>query len=69
MALSKESSYLTTFATMFGRYRYVHIPMGASLNSDCFQHKMDHPIFSPIAQCCGITDDLVFYGYPEQDHD
>ena len=47
MALSKESSYLTTFATMFGRYRYVHVPMGASLSSDCFQYKMDQ-IFSQI---------------------
>ena len=31
MALSKESSYLTTFATMFSRYRYVHVPVGARL--------------------------------------
>ena len=68
MILSKESSYLTTFASMFGRYRYVHVPMGASLSSDCFQYKMDQ-IFSPIAQCCGIANDLIIYGYSEKDHD
>ena len=46
MALSKESSYLTTFSAMFMRYRYVHVPMGASLSSDCFQYKIDQ-IFGP----------------------
>ena len=68
MALSKESSYLTIFATMFGRYRYVHISMGNSLSSDCFQYKMDQ-IFGPIAQYCSIADDIVIYGYSEEDHD
>ena len=68
MWLSKESSYMTTFATMFSRYRYVHIPMGASLSSDCFQYKM-YQIFGPIPQSCGITNDLVIYSYSEMDHD
>ena len=68
MVLGKESSYLTTFAAMFGRYRNFCIPMGASLSSDCFQYKMDE-IFSPIAQCCLMTDDLVIYSYSEEDHD
>ena len=68
MALSKESSYLTTFATMFSIYRYVHIPMGASLSSDCFQYKMDQ-IFGLIAQCCSIANDLLIYGDSEEDHD
>ena len=68
MTLSKKSSYLTTFATMIGRYRYVRVSMGASLSSDCFQHKMDQ-IFGPIEQCCGITHDLVIYGYTLEDHD
>ena len=58
MTLSKESSYLTTFATMFGRYQYVRVPMGASLSSDCFWYKMDQ-IFRTIADCCEIVDDSV----------
>ena len=68
MTLSKESSYLTTFATMFQRYQYVRVPMGASLSRDCFQYKMDQ-IFGPIVQCCGITDGLVIYSYSEENHD
>ena len=67
MALSKESSYLTTFATMFCRHRYVHVPMGPNLSSDCFQYKIEQ-IFGPIPQCCGITNDLVIYGYSKEDH-
>ena len=68
MVLSKESSYLTTFATMFGRYRYVCLPMGASLSSDCFQYKMDQ-IFSLIAQSFGNADDLAIFSYSKEDHD
>ena len=68
MTLSKKSSYLTSFATMFGRYRYIRVPMGASLSSNCFQYKMDQ-IFGPIEQYCGITDDLIIYGYTLEDHD
>ena len=68
MTPSKESSYVTTFATMFGRYQYVRVPMGASLSSDYFQYKMDQ-IFGPIKQCCRIADDLVIYSYSEKDHD
>ena len=67
MVLSKESSHLTTFATMLGICRYSYVPMGASLSSDCFQYKMDK-IFSLIAQCCGITDGLVIYGYSKEEH-
>ena len=52
MTLSMKSSYLTTFATMFGRYRYVTVPMGASLSSDCFQYKMDQ-VLGPVEQCYG----------------
>ena len=68
MLLNKHSSYLTTFATMYGRFRNVHVPMGASLSSDCFQYKMDE-IFGPIKQCCDIADNLIVFGYSEEDHD
>ena len=68
MILSRKSSYLTTFNTMFRRYRYVRVPMGASLNSDCFQYKMDI-ISGPIEQFCGITDDLEIFAFTLEDHD
>ena len=30
-----------TFGTPFGRYRYLRMPMGASLSSDIYQYKVD----------------------------
>ena len=42
--------------------------MEESLSRNCFQYKMDQ-IFGPIEQCCGITDDLIIYGYILEDHD
>ena len=35
--LDEESSKLTTFGTPFERYRYLRMPMGASLSSDIYQ--------------------------------
>ena len=39
--LDNDSSKLTTFGTPFGRYRYLRMPMGASLSSDVYQYKVD----------------------------
>ena len=35
--LDTESSKLTTFGTPFGRYRYLRMPMSASLSSNIYQ--------------------------------
>ena len=42
--------------------------MDASLSSDIYQYKVDE-IFEDIPQCVGITDDIVIFGYNDQDHD
>ena len=39
--LDEQSSYLTTFNTNFGRYRYTVMPFGAKVAGDVFQHKLD----------------------------
>ena len=39
--LDEESSKLTTFGTPFSRYRYLRMPLGASLSSDVYQYKVD----------------------------
>ena len=39
--LDSDSSKLMTFGTPFGRYRYLRMPMGASLSSDVYQYKVD----------------------------
>ena len=36
--LDKESSLLTTFNTLYGRYCNLHLPMGVNLSSDVYQY-------------------------------
>ena len=62
LSLTKRASLLTTFGTMYGRYCYLRVPMGASLSSDVYQFKVDE-IFQDIPQCEGIANDIVIFGY------
>ena len=66
LGLTERALLLTTFDTMYGRYCYLRVPMGASLSSDIYQYKVDK-IFKDIPQCIGIADDIVIFGY--NDHD
>ena len=66
LGLIERVSLLTTFGTMYGRYCYLRVPMGASLSSDVYQYKVDE-IFEDISQCIGIADDIIIFGY--NDHD
>ena len=70
LKLDKKSSYLTTFACQFGRYRYKHLPFGAALVGDMFQHKIDK-IFNDIPNVFGIVDNILVVGYDKDgtDHD
>ena len=68
--LDEEYSKLTTFGTPFGRYRYLKMPMGASLSSDVYQYKVDGHL-EHIENCVAITDDIIAFGYNPDgtDHD
>ena len=55
--LDKESSKLTTFGTPCGQYRYLRMPMGASLSSDIYQYKVDGRL-EEIDHCIAIADYL-----------
>ena len=68
LSLTKKASLLTAFGTIYGRYSYLRVPMGASLSSDVYQFKIDE-IFEDISQCVGIADDIVIFGYDDHDHD
>ena len=68
LSFTRKASLLTTFGTMYGRYCYLRVPMGASLSSDLYQYKVDE-IFEDISQCVGIADDIVIFGYDDHDHD
>ena len=68
--LDEESSKLTTFGTLFGRYRYLKMPMGASLSSDVYQYKVDGHL-EHIENCVAIADDIIAFGFNPDgtDHD
>ena len=68
LSLTRKASLLTMFGTMYGHYCYLRVPMDASLSSDVYQFKIDK-IFEDISQCVGIADDIVIFGYDDDDHD
>ena len=60
--LDEESSKLTTFGMPFGRYRYLRMPMGASLSSDVYQYKVNGHLEN-IENCVAIVDDIIAFGF------
>ena len=70
LSLTEQSSYYTTFSTMFGRYRWLKLPFGLSCAGDLFQAHLDK-IFSDLPGLCSIADDMLIYGHNPagRDHD
>ena len=68
IGLDKESSYLTTFSTIFGRYHYLVMPYGSIDRQDAFQSKMDQ-ILEGLEGVVSITDDIIVHGVTEEQHD
>ena len=66
--LDQISSYLTTFNTPFGRYRYLRLPFGLKSSQDEFQRKMDE-CFENFDGVCVIVDDIIMYGTSREEHD
>lgn len=66
--LDEESSYLTTFNSPFGRYRFNRMPYGLKMSQDIFQAKIDQT-FEGCPGVIGIADDIVIYGKTESEHD
>jgi hypothetical protein len=65
--LDKESSYLTTFRTPFGRYRFNQLPFGLVVSQDTFQKQLD-TAFEGLDGITGIADDTFVYGSSEEEH-
>ena len=65
-----EASFLTTFNTELGRFRYTVMPFGATVASDVFQHKLNE-CFGKLKQVIIIADDIMVAGYKpdHSDHD
>ena len=66
--LDEESSYLTTFNTKIGWFRFAVMPFGATVAGDVFQWKLDS-IFLNIENVMITADDIMVIGYQEDEWD
>lgn len=60
--LDEESSYLTTFHTPFGRYRWCRMPFGISSAPEVFQRRM-HELIEGLTGTEVVADDFVVAGF------
>ena len=56
--LDGASSFLTTFNTELGRFRYTVMPFGATVAGGVFQHKLGH-CFENMKQVIVIADGIM----------
>jgi transposase InsO family protein len=68
LKLSEASSYLTTFNTPFGRYRFTRLPFGLVSAQDEFQRKMDE-VFEGLPGVTPLVDDVIVSGRTKAEHD
>ena len=68
--LDEASSFLTTFNTEIGRFRYTVMPFRITVAGDVFQRKLDQ-CFGKIYQVIFIADDIMIVGKQQshKDHD
>ncbi len=66
--LDEESSRLCTFATPYGRYRYLRLPFGLNASSEIFQKRL-HQALDKLDGIHCIADDVVAHGRNGDDHD
>ena len=60
--LDEKSSYLTTFQTPFGRFRWKRMPFGISSAPEVFQRRM-HELIEGLHGVEVIEDDFVVVGF------
>ena len=66
--LDYESSLLTTFATPFGRYRWLRLPFGLKVSSEIFQKRL-HQALEGLEGVRCIADDVIIWGRTDEEHD
>ncbi|GBN50696.1 Retrovirus-related Pol polyprotein from transposon 17.6 [Araneus ventricosus] len=66
--LDKKSSYLTTFITPFGRFRFQRLPFGISSAPEHFQRRMSQMLEGIPGTICHM-DDILIWGSTEEEHD
>ena len=65
--LDDRSSYLTTFGTPFGRYRYLRMPMGIRSAPEVYQQAIEQLMAN--APCEVIMHDIIIPGTNDDNHD
>ena len=66
--LDHESSLLTTFATPFGRFRWLRLPFGLKVSSEIFQKRL-HQALEGLEGVRCIADDVIVWGRSNEEHD
>ena len=66
--LDEASSYLTTFITPHGRYRWLRLPFGTKVSSEIFQRRLNDNLVGLKGVVC-VADDILIYGDSEEQHD
>lgn len=66
--LNEKSSYLTTFNTPIGRYRWLCLPFGIKSAPEIFQHIMDQ-MLEGIEGAAAVMDDILIEGRDVEHHD
>ncbi len=66
--LGEKSSYLTTFATPFGRFRFLRLPFGINCAPEVF-HRIITEMFDHIPGVDTSMDDVRVIGQNQQEHD
>ena len=61
VVLDEQSSYLTTFWTPHGRYRWLRMPFGLSSAPEEFQRRLDE-VLEGLDNVEVIADDIIIYG-------
>ena len=68
VALTKESSLLTTFNTPYGRYCFDRLPFGLHSSAEVFEKKVEQ-IFGDLPGVSVYFDDIIVAGKTQQEHD
>ena len=68
VVLDQESSYLTTFWTPSGRYRWLRMPFGINTASEEFQRRLQD-FMEGLLGVKGIADDTLVFGCGDDDEE
>lgn len=68
LKLDEQSSYLTTFGTPFGRFRWLRLPFGLKVSSEIFQKRLIQALDKLPGTVC-IADDVLVFGKTQTEHD